>query len=153
MVLGCAGEIGQILAADGQKDPCSLGGQGGRHGWDVVEKSPVIARDRRPGRAFQRDQRQAQIGAGRCGIAAHLRGKGVGGVDHMRDLTGLQIGREPFRPAKTAPSVGHGGQVWCLSAPGHRIDRREPSLRQSARHAHRIRGAAQQQDLGSARHG
>jgi hypothetical protein len=92
----------EMLAADGEEDALRRAFQRGDGGREVRDAGPVVAFGGRPGRAFQGDQRGAGGGAGGDGVGAHLRGEGVGRVDHMGDLFGLKVGDKPLYPAKAA---------------------------------------------------
>lgn len=72
--------------------------------WD----HPAVARPRGPWGALQRHKRHAGDAAGRDRVAAHLRGKGMGGVDHLRDAFGVQIGRQPLDAADPPTRIGSG---------------------------------------------
>lgn len=140
----------EVLFADGQKHPrrgarqgiCSLG--------QCLHMAPVIARPVLPRRTLQRAQRHIHCGTGGHGIAAHLRGKGVGGVNHMghsftadvihkaRDTakTTLPLGQRLLHRARGAAGVREHGPT-----PGHRM------CGEVARQLRRLCCAAQKKDI------
>jgi hypothetical protein len=69
---------------------------------------PIITRPCAPAFALEPHQRHAHLGTGGNRMTAHLRGKGMGRVDHMGDPLVLQIGAEPFDAAKAPTRVGKG---------------------------------------------
>ena len=63
-----------------------------------------------PGGPGQRHKRHTGPGAGRHGIAAHLHGKGMGGVDHMADPVLRQIAAPDRRSRQSRrPDCGRAG--------------------------------------------
>ena len=102
MVLGFGGELGEVLLADGQKHPCGRIWQRVNGSVDTVHMQPVVAFARLPGRTFKGTKRHPRRGAGLHCVGAHLGCEGMGGVDHMGDVFGLQVGRKPLGTTKTA---------------------------------------------------
>lgn len=132
-----------MLAAYRQEHPLRRSGQCGDSGLDIRDMRPAVALARDPGRALQSDERSPSCTAGGDGVAAHLRGKRMRGVDHMGDLLGLKIGAKPIHPAEaTQPHVDRlahrrGG------TPGIGIDPCQPRLCDGLRHEVRFGRAAQ----------
>lgn len=102
VVLGGAGELVQMHPANRQKHPRGGIGQGPRRRRDVGDVDPAITFNRLPSLALQRDQRDARDFGGTDGVAAHLGGKGVGGINQSGEALIGQEPRQPFGPAKTA---------------------------------------------------
>ena len=100
---GCKGR--KVLLANGQEHAGRQAGQGSNSARNIAHMVPVIPYPRHPRCALQRQQPQAQRPAGGMGIAAHLRGKGVGCVDHMRNPLAPQILHQPRHTAK--PTHAH----------------------------------------------
>ena len=135
-----------VLTADGQENPLRGSCQRCDGGLNVCHMCPAVTLPWHPGRTFQRDQRRAGGRASSDGIAAHLRGKGVRGVDHMGDPLGLKVGAKPRHPAKSAdPHVDRLAHR-RLGPPGVGVDARKPRLRDGLRHKVRLGRAAQKQD-------
>lgn len=105
MVLRLAGEIAQVLPPDGKEDPLRRATQSLNRSRNIGQVLPVIAGASRPGRPLQRQKRRAGDCAGGKRIAADLRGKGMGGVDHRRDLVIAEKCGQPVRPAKAADAL------------------------------------------------
>ena len=108
VVLRLARKGRKLLAAHGQKHPGGCLGQGGSGGLHVGHVDPGVAGTGLPGLALQRQQRRAGGGAGLAGIAAHLRGKRMGGIDHMADGLPAQELRQALRAAKASHAGGQG---------------------------------------------
>ncbi len=98
-------KLGQMHASDGQHDAHGRTVQRRDCAGNIRHMRPIIARFGLPWRARQRDQRHVGVGAGGHGIGAHLRGEGVGGIDHVADRVIRQVARQPLRPAKTADAL------------------------------------------------
>ena len=124
IVLGFDGEIGNVLATDRQKDPRGIIGQGRNRARYIGNELPVIRSLGRPHFALKRAQRHARVGTRGHGIRTHLRGKGMGRVDHMRDVFGVKISLQTLNPAKAPNPGGQGllrGAVRAASIGKHRI--------------------------------
>jgi len=74
-----------VLTADGKEYGCALLGQGVHRRADVGHLDPVVAGRAPPWRALQRNQRNSRHRTRADRMPAHLGGKGVRCVDHMRD--------------------------------------------------------------------
>jgi len=98
-------EFGQMHPADGQKNTLGRAVQRGNGPGDVGHMGPVVLRGGLPRRAGQRDQRRAGLLGGDNGVVAHLRGKGMGRVNHMGDVMVADIARQPIDPAKPARAL------------------------------------------------
>ena len=101
-------KLRQMHAPHGQHDalgrliqringPCNVGHLG-----------PAISVLRRPRLSGQCQQRHIRLCAGGHRIPAHLRRKGVGGVDHMCDLLGTQMLHQPINTTKTPDALWQG---------------------------------------------
>lgn len=95
-------ELGQMHPANSQKNAGRGSLQRGNRPCDVRCMGPEIAVLRLPRGAGQGNKRHTRLGTGGNRIAAHLCGKGMGGVDHMGDRFGFQIADQPGLPAKSA---------------------------------------------------
>ena len=83
---------------------------------------PLIAGLGRPSGTLHRQQWNTKFCT--CGnrMAAHLRGKRVGGINHMADLLFHQIGHQAFHATKPANPAGQGGLTASLRGTGIRIN-------------------------------
>lgn len=136
-----------VLTPDSQKDAARRGWQCVQGSVEVGHAMPVVARFGTPGWALQCQQRHASLGAGFNGVMAHLRGKGVGGVDHVRDVLLAQKVRQPLGPAEAAHA---GGQRLCdrlRGAPGVGERRRHARPGQRVRQLRGFGGAPKQEDV------
>ena len=100
MVPGLCGESGKVLFADGQKHPRRGLGQGGDGRCDI--RNEMATGEPTPGRALEPQQGDIGSGTGGDGVAAHLRGKRVGGIDDMGDAFRNQPGVQALDAAETA---------------------------------------------------
>ena len=141
----------QPLPSDGEEDARRSGWQGNHGGSKIANLGPAVALDCLPRRAFQRDQGQIECCAGRDGVAAHLAGEGVGGVNHRRDCVLAQIVRQPADTAKPSDPRRQGLLHGRLGASGVGIDGRDARICQAAREQAGLGCAAKQKDGG--RHG
>lgn len=132
VMLGPGGKIGEILLADGQKHPRRRLRQGRDSARDIRNGAPVIAVTAYPSGSLKRQQGQARRATGRNRVPAHLRGKGMRGINDMGDILGTQIGAETRHAAKTAyagwQGLSHRGQC----APGIGEDRVNALRRKAA---------------------
>ena len=105
-MLRMGGKVVQMHPTNRQHDPCSGTLQRAHGTRDVRHMGPAVAALRLPRRARQRDQRHARLGAGRHGIAAHLCGERMGGVDDMRDAMRAHICDQPCNTTKSPHTLG-----------------------------------------------
>lgn len=101
-MLGIEGKFGQMHSAHGQQDTFARPPQRGARCGNIGHMDPAIARFRLPRRTAQRNQRRSRDLRGVDGIAADLRGKGMGCIDQMADRVIADIARQPAGPAKAA---------------------------------------------------
>lgn len=117
VVLRACGEVAKVLLADGQKDPRGRLGQGGDSGVQIGHGLPDIARFGVPLWPLKTQERQSKGSTGLRRVLAHLGGKGVGCIDDMGDLAGLQIVRQSTNTAKAADACRQGlGQGACRAS-------------------------------------
>lgn len=101
-VLGVGGESLHMQTTKGEHDPLCRAIQSGNSALYVGHMVPAVARLRRPGRAGQGQKRYAALRTGMKGIPAHLRGKGVCGVNDMADVMVRNVAGQPLDTAKAA---------------------------------------------------
>ena len=91
---------------------------------------PLIAGLGRPCGSLHRQQWNAKFRT--CGnrMAAHLRGKGVGGIHHMADVLVAQVLHQTLHTAKTTHAGGQGGRAPRQRCAGVRVDRRNARVMQ-----------------------
>ncbi len=118
MMLGLARESRKVLAADGQEDPPPGPGKCLCSGGDIGDFGPVIARTGLPFGPLKGQQRQAGQGAGSHGVAADLRGKGMGCIHDPRNPVRPQPVRQSPGPSETADTGGHGLEARRFGASG-----------------------------------
>lgn len=146
VMLRFGGKHRQILLSDCEKNPR----RGLRQRRDrrryISHMLPSIIRSCLPGRAFKGAERHGGRSTACNRIAAHLRCKGMGGVNHMSDDFTAQIGGQSFGTAKSTNTRGQRLFHGFCRAPGigkHRVMSR---LRQSLGQPGRLSGASQQKD-------
>ncbi len=101
-VLRLSGKVLKMHPTNSQKDALRRTGHRGDCTVDIGDVVPSVALLRRPCRAGQRGQCHSGF-ATRCdGIPAHLRGKGVGGINHVGHSLVAQVTRQTFGTAKPA---------------------------------------------------
>ncbi len=138
------------LSTDRQKDPCWLIGQRSDRARDVGNRTPVVTFRRRPGRALERQQRNANSRTGFHRIPAHPGGEGMGGVDDMSDCRLAKIGDKPLHSAEPTDPDWQGLARWRCGATGIGKGGVNACFGQCAGHLAGFGGAAQQKDT---RHG
>lgn len=138
------------LSTDGQKDLCWLIGQRSDRARDVGNCTPVVALRRRPGRTFERQQRNAESRTGLYRIPAHPGGKRMGGINDMSDCRLAKIGDQPLHSAEPTDPDQQGLAGGRCGASGIGKDGVDACFGQCARHLAGFGGAAQQKDT---RHG
>ena len=148
MMLGLYGEIFQRLATYGQEHPCRIIGQGRNSTRHIGHALPDVALRRLPRRAFKRHQRGLSDGGGLNCMAAHLGGKGVGGVNQVGDGFIAQIARQTGNAAKAADALGKGLAQGGFSASGVRENRVNALISQGFRQFRSLCRAAKQKDAG-----
>ncbi len=118
VVLGLGGKVLKMHPTNRQKDALRRTGHRGNRTVDIGDVLPSVALLRRPGRAGQRCQCHSGF-ATRCGgVPAHLRGKGMCGINHMGHRMIPQIIRQPFGAAKPADAYRQGLRARIFNAPG-----------------------------------
>ena len=105
MVLRMVGKDGQRLLADGQKDPRRHLRQRGGGGFNTWQMGPIVGGSLGPRGPFKSGQQDACLRAGGMGITAHLRGEGMGRVDHAGDVV-LRDKRQQSGHAAKATHAG-----------------------------------------------
>jgi len=150
MMLGQHGKRGKVLLANGQKHAGGQAGQGCDSARNIAHVPPIIPCPCNPRRTLQRQQRQAQRGAGCIGIAAHLRSKGVRCINNMGNGTRPQIIGQTLHTAKSAHPHGQRLRRGRIGAPCIGKHCRNPRIGQGAGSKAGLSCAPQQQD---ARHG
>ncbi len=118
VVLGLGGEVLKVHPPYRQKDTLRQAGQGSHCAADIGNVLPAVPVLRRPGRTSQRSQRQPGIAAGGNGVPAHLRGKGMSGIDHVGDRVIAKVLRQPVRAAKTTDTHGQGLRAGVIDPSG-----------------------------------
>jgi len=142
-VLRFGRERRDVLAADGEEYFCRQLGQSGDRCIDVADLDPVVTGRLDPGGAFDRDQARARFRARRDGVAAHLGGKGMRRVDHMRDAFAAHVIGEPARAAEAADAGRQRLLGRRAGAAAIGIDRIKPGARDLRRKLARIARSAQ----------
>lgn len=145
-VLRPAGEGGDMLSADGEEYVRSLLRQCGGGGLEVRDVDPPVSRRLGPFRPLESETGDARGLAGGDGIAAHLAGEGVRGIDDVRVAVLVEEARETFRtPEATFP---HGQRLRCRHgrAPGVRVEGIDAALRQRRREAVGILRSTENED-------
>jgi len=143
----------QMLAANGQKHPGGLGGQSLHRGGYIWHVLPHITALGLPSRPLQRQQGHTRTRTGLYGVAAHLGGKGVGGIHHMGDALSLQKGLQSSHAAKAAHAGGQRLGYWSAGAACVRKNTVHTRLCQGLRQTAGIQRAPQHQHTqGGAHH-
>lgn len=101
-VLRLGSEGREMLPADGEKDARAFFRQGGDRSVDVGDLDPMVAGRANPRRALQCHERNARRGAGLDRVPAHLGGKRMRRIDHVRDALLANEIRKSRHAAKTA---------------------------------------------------
>ncbi len=94
-----------VQAPKGQHDALCGSRQSGNRAVDIRHMFPTVQRVSLPRWSGKRRKGRVCLGAGFVGVPAHLRGKGMGGVDHMGEGVLPDVGRQAFWAAK-APFAG-----------------------------------------------
>ena len=118
-------EGGELLAALGEKHPPRRRAERPRGLVHRLHLDPAVAGLPRPGRARQGEQRDPRRRAGLRRVARHLRGEGMGRVDHRVDPLGLEKSAQPPDAAEAAAAHGDRRRRRRARAPGERQDRRD----------------------------
>lgn len=146
-MLRLGGEILKVHAPNGQKDTLRRAGQGSHCAVDIRNMLPAIPFLRHPGRAVQRHQWHSGVAAGCNGITAHLRGKGMGGVDHMGDRMGAKVPRQPVYAAKTTHTNWQGLRTRVINPSGVGIGCRDALTGHGFSQRVGLCGAAKDQEM------
>ncbi len=117
-VLGLGSKVFKMHPTDGQKDALRRTGQRGHRAIDIRDAVPLIAALRFPCRAGQCSQWHSGFAARRDSVAAHLRGKGVGGINHMGHCVVPQIAHQPLGTAESSDTHRQGLRARIFHAPG-----------------------------------
>ncbi len=146
VVLRRCGKHVQVLAADGKEDLRRDAGQGFDCILNALHGVPDVALLRLPRGAFKGGKGHGQSLTGGGGMVAHLRGKGMGGVNHMGDFVVCKIGRQAGDTAKAANPLGQGLLYGINGASGIGKDGVDLGRRQGLGQQARLGCAAQQKD-------
>lgn len=146
VMLGLARKRGEVLFANRQKHPCAVLRQRLHSLFNTAHVNPDIPRPRLPGRPFKGAERHPSRPAGQHGMGAHLRGKRMGGIDHMSDLFGRKIALQTINAAKAADPHRQGLPHWLGRASRIGKDRILSALCQDTGQLRRLSCAAQKKD-------
>ena len=102
MVLRHIRECRELQATDGEKRALRQRSQGAGGGWHVRHLEPSVAVACDPGSARQPDERNTSLLAGQPGVAGHLRGERVGGIDQQVDMSCDEMSGQPRYATKPA---------------------------------------------------
>jgi len=102
MVLRCRREDRQVLLADSEKDARRLKGQSSDRRRKIGHLQPGISSLRLPGCSLKSQQGNTRHAAGSNGVAAHLCGEGVRGIDDLADAVIAQVPGQPINTSETA---------------------------------------------------
>ena len=147
-VLRVRRERGQMHAPDGQHHDAPRSCQRLNRACDIGYQGPVVTRLRPPSRAGEGHQRHPGLRAGRHSVPAHLHGKGMGGVDHMRDPFGPQISAKTGWSAKPADAHGKRLAPGAFDPSGKRKEAGNPRLSHQTRQGRCLGCATKYQELG-----
>lgn len=141
-------KFGQMHTPDGKHDPAGRDLKGCDCGRDIRNMLPAVTIAGRPGRAGQRNQRHLRCSTGCDGIAAHLCGKGVCGIDDMGNSVVVQVLPEAFSTAETAAAQGQGLAHRTGHTSGKRYRAGDVRLAQRAGQRCRPGGPAENEQVG-----
>lgn len=147
VVLGLRSKRADMHAANGQKHTGRSAIQRSDRTHNVRHAGPHIAVGLGPRRAGQSQERDVCVGAGLNGVTAHLRGKGVGGVNHVGNGLGFQMLFQSRRAAKTANARGQRHGDWAFDAPSKRQGGSQPGLGDGGSQQARFGCSTQDQDV------
>lgn len=146
MMVRLRGKIRQVLLANRQKNALRVTRQGRDGTGDIRDMLPLVALPGLPRRALERRQWNAAPRAGLHGIGAHLRGKGMRGVDDCRNVFAAQIGHKTIHTAKATDTCGQRLCDGRQGAPGIGEHRVVAAVGQGPRQARGFACAAQNKD-------
>ncbi len=126
VVLGLGRELRQMHAAHGKEHALSRTAQRLDSSVDIRDMDPIVSLSFHPCRTRQCSQRRVCLGAGLRGIPAHLRSKGVRGIDHMGHAMVADVTRQPLGPTKAANAGWQRLRARIIDAPRIRIGRVKP---------------------------
>lgn len=150
MVLGRCGKEVKVLFTNGQKHPRRTRRQGRGCSLERGHMGPVIAHARLPCGPLQCAQRYARLSTGGHRIAAHLRGKGMGGVNHMAHSFTADVVDEACNATEPAQPLGQRLGHRARGTAGIRKDGLTPGHRMRGevpRQLRGLRGAAEKKDV------
>lgn len=147
VVLRLVREIRKVHAPHGEHHALARARKRLHRPGNVRNIDPAVALLRLPRRAGERDQRHLRPCAGSHGVGAHLRGKGVGGVNDMGDARLGQVVRKPLDPAETADAQRQRLRGGIGHAPGHRDRAVQPCIGKGAAKARAFGGAAKHEKV------
>ena len=101
-----SGKGSDVAATDGEKNAGGRVWQRCGGGGDIRHGAPIVTGPRDPRRAFESDQCCSGLRTGGNRVAAHFSGKGMRGVDDVRDALGGEILDEAVDATKTAGAHG-----------------------------------------------
>jgi len=145
-VLRIRRESSQMLPADAEEYTARLAPKCFCGSPDIIDFDPTVARQTRPGRPFQCQQRYSgRLASGNC-VRTHLCREWMGRVDDAVDILGTKIVRKASDAAEAADTPGNRRSQRILCTAGirqHRIDIR--IIRQGGRKPVRIGGTTEDQ--------
>lgn len=145
-VLGLGREAFQMLPAYGEEHTCRDLGQCLRRRLQIRHSDPAVAIPLAPRRAHQGDERRFSRSASRNRVPAHHTGKGMGGIDDVRDPFVSNGADKSARSAKTARANWQRLIDGHLRSAGIGIDRIEARICQGLGESVRVTRSAQNEN-------
>lgn len=147
MVLRLEREFRELHATQRQHDDLRRSVQCGDCRAHIGHRMPAVAGARTPGRPGQRQQGHARLRGGGNGIAAHLSGKGMGGVDDVGDGVIMQILHKTCHATEAADAHGDWLRFGLADPAGIRQDSTLAPLGQATCQRAGFEGATKDQDI------
>lgn len=150
VMLGLSREIFKMQAANGQKNAPFWTAQGGNRRDYIRNVLPTIFVLRAPCRARQSGKGHPDLATRRNGVCAHLRGKGMGGIDYMSDRVVRQVTGQAFDAAEPSNTHRQGLRSWIVYPTGIGIGCRDALIGQGFGQCICLGRATKDQEVGHA---
>ncbi len=102
VMLGLRGKLFQVHPANSKEHPLGRALQRRNRCWNIRHVLPGVACAALPCGTGQRSERNSRLGARLGRVPAHLRGKGMGGINDMGHRVFRDVARQPIGPTKPA---------------------------------------------------
>ncbi len=148
VMLGLRGKLFQVHPANSKEYPLGGASQRRNRSRNIRHMMPRVSATTLPCGTGQRSERNSRLGTSFGRVPAHLRGKGMGGINDMGHRVFGDVARQPIGPTKPADPRRQGLRARAFHTSRVRISGIHPLFAHSFGQGVGFGGAAKNQEMG-----